>query len=433
MRSTGNPLRLINVNVNRATALGNGAIQAIPQPPMGEPLAIHLHIAVDAPILLDVDACITLFAADPDVPLLDVFASHQGINASWLPRGEYKFVWSCAALQLSTAPIRLCVRFFALQDRQTQMVQVENLYFSTPEVGSVAAAQTLETTANKGFWALESAPARDGVTAIDVAALGWQHQHNDWFWRHLHHAAITTMTYVCKDHPALHGRVLDVGCGDGITDLGIMLRYQPKELIGIDPFKGYERLGEVLAANQLGSLAIPDNLKFMDADANALPFEDNSFDALISWGSVEHMAGGYDKAMLEMRRVLKPGGLLFIAPGLYFSNIGHHLTEFSDEPFVHLNKTEDALRELVLNTRPKYMDRAGEFSSPAQFWQWYKELNKITVAGFEAELRALNFEPWRFAVRVEEMVEYTPSMLPYDMMTLAPSELYSCWFNRKSE
>lgn len=429
MGSTEKLVRLISVKVNRAAAVSDaGEVGVIAQPPMGEPLAIHLHIAVDAPILLDVEASITLFAADPNVPLLDVFSSHQGINASWLPRGEYVFVWSCAALLLATAPLRLCVRFFALQNRAASMVLVENLYFATPEVDSV---NTLKTPVNKGFWALESAPSRDGATAIDVAALGWQHQHNDWFWRHLHHAAITTISYVCKDHPALHGRVLDVGCGDGITDLGIMLRYQPQELIGIDPFKGYERLGEVLAANQLGSLTIPDNLKFMDADANALPFPDNSFDALISWGSVEHMAGGYDKAMLEMRRVLKPGGLLFIAPGLYFSNIGHHLTEFSDEPFVHLNKTEDELRELVLNTRPKYMDRAGEFSPPAQFWQWYKELNKITVAGFEAKLRALNFEPWRFAVRVEEMVEYTPSMLPHDMMTLAPSELYSCWFNRK--
>jgi ubiquinone/menaquinone biosynthesis C-methylase UbiE len=429
MAETQKLLRLVSVKVNRGVALdSNSQTSAIAQQPMGEPLAIHLHIAVDAPILLDVEASITLFAADPNVPLLDVFSSHQGINASWLPCGEYVFVWSCAALQLATAPLRLCVRFFALQNRVSTMVLVENLYFSASDI---VTANTSKMPVNKGFWALESAPAREGATAIDVTTLGWQHQHQDWFWRHLHHAAITTMTYVCKDHPALFGRVLDVGCGDGITDLGIMLRYQPKELIGIDPFKGYERLGEVLAANQLGSLTIPDNLKFMDSDANALPFADNSFDALISWGSVEHMAGGYDKALLEMRRVLKPGGLLFIAPGLYFSNIGHHLTEFSDEPFVHLNKTEDELRDLVLNTRPKYMDRAGEFSPPAQFWQWYKELNKITVAGFEAELRALNFEPWRFAVRVEEMVEYTPSMLPHDMMTLAPSELYSCWFNRK--
>ena len=33
--------------------------------------------------------------------------------------------------------------------------------------------------------------------------------------------------------------VLDVGCGDGITDLGIALRQQPELLIGADPFRGF--------------------------------------------------------------------------------------------------------------------------------------------------------------------------------------------------
>ena len=77
------------------------------------------------------------------------------------------------------------------------------------------------------------------------------------------------------------------------------------------------------------------------------------------------------------------------------------------------------------------IDRSGEFASPAQYWQWYQELNPITVAGFERELRALDFEPWRVAIRSEDRIEYSPELLPYPMQDLATLELYLSCYNRK--
>src|SRR3546814_6624615 len=73
------------------------------------------------------------------------------------------------------------------------------------------------------------------------------------------------------------------------------------------------------------------------------------------------------QALHGIRPVLLPDGLLFVHPGLYYSNFGHHLGEFSTEPHFHLKKSPQALRELVFSTTPNYIDRSGEFASPAQY------------------------------------------------------------------
>lgn len=264
-----------------------------------------------------------------------------------------------------------------------------------------------------------------------LSELSWKKPPSDWFFKHFDHAGPTIISYLLGDSPQLRGRILDVGCGDGITDLSIALRTGCEELIGVDPFRGYERLGEILAANHVPPDAVPRQLRFMAEDANALPFEDNRFDVIVSWGSVEHIAGGYLKALDEMRRVLKPGGLLFIHPGLYYSNYGHHLGEFSSEPFFHLKKPLAEIERIVMNTPPNYLDRAGEFSPPAQYWQWFRELNPITVAQFESELRERDLQPWRVAIRTEGLIEYTPEIEKYPMQDLATAELYVSCVNRK--
>ena len=275
-------------------------------------------------------------------------------------------------------------------------------------------------------WACEAI-----APAPRLAELSWRKAGGDWFYRHFDHAAPTIMSYMLADSPKLRGRILDVGCGDGITDLGLALRTGCEELVGIDPFRGYERLPEILEAAHLPPDVVPKNLRFLAEDANHLPFADSSFDVVVSWGSVEHIAGGYLKALDEMRRVLKPGGLLFIHPGLYYSNVGHHLGEFSSEPFFHLKKPLDEIRRIVMTTKPNYMDRSGEFSSPEQYWQWFRELNPITVTQFERELRERDLQPWRVAIRTEGLIEYTPEIEHYPMQDLATAELYVSCVNRK--
>lgn len=266
---------------------------------------------------------------------------------------------------------------------------------------------------------------------VAIENLSWKRGHEDWFFRHFDHAAATVVSYMLADSPKLRGRILDVGCGDGITALGVALRTGCEELVAIDPFRGFDRLPEILRANHLPADAIPKRVKYLGEDANFLPFADDSFDVVISWAAVEHFAGGYLQALREMKRVLRPGGLLFIHPGLYYCNAGHHLAEYSTEPFFHLRKSRDEIRDIVFGAKPRYEDRAGETPTPAQHWQWFNELNPITVTRFEQELRALEFEPWRVAIRTEGLVEYTPETLAYPMQDLATNELYVSCVNRK--
>ena len=266
---------------------------------------------------------------------------------------------------------------------------------------------------------------------VAIENLSWKRGHEDWFFRHFDHAAATVVSYMLADSPKLRGRILDVGCGDGITALGVALRTGCEELVAIDPFRGFDRLPEILRANHLPADVIPKRVKYLGEDANFLPFADDSFDVVISWAAVEHFAGGYLQALREMKRVLRPDGLLFIHPGLYYCNAGHHLAEYSTEPFFHLRKSRDEIRAIVFGAKPRYEDRAGETPTPAQHWQWFNELNPITVTRFEQELRALEFEPWRVAIRTEGLVEYTPETLAYPMQDLATNELYVSCVNRK--
>jgi len=166
------------------------------------------------------------------------------------------------------------------------------------------------------------------------------------------------------------------------------------------------------------------------ASAEELPFEDGSFDTVLA-SLVLCSVRDQDRALAEMRRVLKRDGLLFIHPGLYYWNHGHHLAEYSHEPFFHLTKSEAEIREMVMTARPHYADRGGEVPTREQHWQWFQELNRITVDEFEEALRALGFEPWRLALRTDPLVEYRPGMLERRFTEVGITELYVSCFNRK--
>lgn len=130
--------------------------------------------------------------------------------------------------------------------------------------------------------------------------------------------------------------------------------------------------------------------------------------------------------------MLKDGGLFFLNPGLYYSHIGHHLGEFTAEPFVHLKKSPEELKEIVCTAQPRYMDRGGLAYSPADFWRYYSELNKITISQLERELRMLDFEFNKVAVRAADLVTYTPELQHYSIQDLTADEIYMAVVNRKT-
>ncbi len=96
--------------------------------------------------------------------------------------------------------------------------------------------------------------------------------------------------------------VLDVGCGVGATPCFIAKKYACR-VVGVDILPAMvERSRE--RAKREGTVK---RVEFRVADAQALPFEDNLFDAIIT-ESVTAFPRDKQKAVDEYARVTKPGG-----------------------------------------------------------------------------------------------------------------------------
>ena len=102
--------------------------------------------------------------------------------------------------------------------------------------------------------------------------------------------------------------VLDIGCGAGVDSLVAAQLVGPGgRVVGIDVTSAMLEQ----ARAHLARLGWP-QVSFQVADAEALPFPDNDFDAVISNG-VFNLTLDKAKALQEAHRVLKPGGRLMLA------------------------------------------------------------------------------------------------------------------------
>lgn len=99
-------------------------------------------------------------------------------------------------------------------------------------------------------------------------------------------------------------RLLDFGCGPGTITMGLAARVEPGEVHGVDL-----ELSQIGMARAVAVAGGHDNITFHVGNVCELPFEDGYFDVAHCHAVLGHVPDT-QAALQEVKRVLKPGGLL---------------------------------------------------------------------------------------------------------------------------
>lgn len=98
-------------------------------------------------------------------------------------------------------------------------------------------------------------------------------------------------------------RVLEIGCGRGIG-IEILLSLGAAQVVGfdLDP--------KMISLAQKRTERYGNRVQVFIGDAEKVELPDNSFDAVVDFGILHHVSG-WRKALAEVARLLKPGGVFY--------------------------------------------------------------------------------------------------------------------------
>lgn len=159
-----------------------------------------------------------------------------------------------------------------------------------------------------------------------------------WWYRALHRRLIDTLGGV-------HGTVLDAGCGTG----GLLARLRAErpdlQLVGVE-------WSPQACARAVAKSGFP----VVRGSINQTPFADGSFDAAIAADLLCHRAVDPQRALAELRRILRPGGHLIVNMPAYSWLMSQH------DRLVH-NARRQTARRLAAELR-----EAGFGSVQVHYW-----------------------------------------------------------------
>ncbi len=224
-----------------------------------------------------------------------------------------------------------------------------------------------------------------------------EHDHERWFKEHYEDAADQIIDFIEADDLSLEGKaVADIGCGDGIIDLGVFHKAKPEKLIGYDilktDLKALERTVEAMDLDD--PIPDPEQFNFVQSAENYIPAEDDSFDFAYTWSVFEHVTEPIHM-LGEIRRVLKPEGILFLQiwPLFHSSHGGHLWLSYPEEDYPQLRKNDSEIEsdiQLKAATNP-------EISAVDE----YKSLNRLTIDDLQRAILAGGMRVTKLEVQSE--------------------------------
>ncbi len=138
--------------------------------------------------------------------------------------------------------------------------------------------------------------------------------------------------------------ILDVGCGHGGGCAYLMRYLSPRAVVGLD----ISRKAIEHCKRHHGP-----GISFYQGDAESLQFADHTFDAVISVES-SHCYSSIDRFLEEVRRVLRPNGLLLLADMRHHYAVRILRTQVRSSAFILLKEetiTPNVLRALELDSK----------------------------------------------------------------------------------
>lgn len=246
-----------------------------------------------------------------------------------------------------------------------------------------------------------------------------EHRRSEWFREHYDQAAGEVVEFLADEGIQLRGKmVTDVGCGDGIIDLGLASRESPASLVGFDPRPTDVDLLLNLAEEHAVGGEMPGNLEFRTSGPAKLPAPDDTFDVAISWSAFEHVEEPVS-LIREVRRILKPEGFFMIQLYPFFhSENGSHLWEWFPDGFTQFLHTDDEIDERI-KTDP------GPDPEWAKAVLWvYRRLNRITLDELQRCLLAGGFRVSRLELITESvLIPFHLSRYPVSLLGVAGVKL----------
>ena len=159
--------------------------------------------------------------------------------------------------------------------------------------------------------------------------------------------------------------VLDVSTGAGHTALAFAPRVARVIASDLTP----QMLDEARKLAKERDIA---NLEFEPADAHALPFDDNTFDLVTNRIALHHYSDAR-KAIAEMARVCKPGGIVALTDNIV---------------------PPDKVTAGYINHFEKLRDPSHNWAYPAARLEAYFADAKLNVEHSESFSKEMEFDPW---------------------------------------